>query len=165
MPDRRETLKIIGAIGSTCAFPFASDELYGQHVHPPAGTQTGYGEPKFFTRQEFETLSRVAEAIIPGAVAAGVPGYIDFVVQANPEWQALYREGLAQVNVPEEELIALLTRYIDQPGDAAMVRFFRAAKNMTADGYYTSEAGLVRDLGYQGNTVRESYPSCEIPEH
>ena len=31
---RRETLKILGAIGATCAFPFPADELYGQHVQP-----------------------------------------------------------------------------------------------------------------------------------
>ena len=40
MTNRRETLKIIGAIGATCAFPYASDELYGQHVHV-AGARGG----------------------------------------------------------------------------------------------------------------------------
>ena len=32
--NRRESLKIIGAVGATCAFPFSADTLYGQHVHP-----------------------------------------------------------------------------------------------------------------------------------
>ena len=31
--DRRGALKIIGAIGATCAYPFAGDELHGQTVH------------------------------------------------------------------------------------------------------------------------------------
>ena len=30
---RREALRLLGTITATCAFPFASDELYGQHVH------------------------------------------------------------------------------------------------------------------------------------
>jgi len=39
--DRRGALKIIGAIGATCGYPYAGDELYGQEVHqhetaPPA---------------------------------------------------------------------------------------------------------------------------------
>ena len=40
--DRRGALKIIGAIGATCGYPYAGDELYGQtveHHHeaaPPA---------------------------------------------------------------------------------------------------------------------------------
>ncbi len=34
MQTRREALKIIGAVGVTCAFPFSANELYGQHVHP-----------------------------------------------------------------------------------------------------------------------------------
>ena len=34
MKSRREALKIIGAVGVTCAFPFSANELYGQHIHP-----------------------------------------------------------------------------------------------------------------------------------
>jgi len=176
MPDRRETLKIMGAIGTTCAFPFTSNELYGQHVHPPAGHAAGYGPPRFFTRDELVTISRIADLIIPptdtpGAVQAGVPGYIDYVVDSNEEWRKLYRDGIAWLHgehfdqMPEKDQIALLERYIDQPGDELPARFFRALKSMTADGFYTSEAGLVQDLGYKGNTALASFPSCEIPEH
>lgn len=176
MPDRRETLKIIGAIGTTCAFPFASDELYGQHVHPPAGAQTSYGAPKFFTREEFTIVSRIAELIIPktntpGAVEAGVPEYIDYVVNSNEEWRSLFRTGLKTLHaegfpgMSPQEQTAILTKFIDQPGDDPDIQFFRAIKSMTADGYYTSRIGLVDELGYKGNNVLASYPSCEIPEH
>lgn len=176
MPDRRETLKIIGAIGTTCAFPFASDELYGQHVHPAAGAQSGYGPPKFFTHDEFAMVSRIADLIIPktgtpGAVEAGVPEYIDYVVNSNEEWRGLFRTGLQSLGgqgfmgMNERAQTAVLARFIDQPGDELPARFFRAIKSMTADGYYTSRIGLVDELGYVGNTVRESYPSCEVAEH
>jgi gluconate 2-dehydrogenase gamma chain len=44
------------------------------------------------------------------------------------------------------------------------VRFFRLIKNMTADGYYTSRAGLLQELGYKGNGVLIAFPACTLPE-
>ncbi len=169
MPDRREALKIMGAIGTTCSFPFTSNELYGQHVHAAAGPAAVYGAPRFFTPDEFATVSRLAGLIIPqtdtpGAVEAGVPSYIDYVVDSNEEWRKLYREGIAWLRQQPDESAAL-ERHIDHPGDDLPARFFRALKSMTADGFYTSYEGLVVDLGYKGNTALASFPSCEIPEH
>src|SRR5258708_31861824 len=102
METRRDNLKIIGAIGATCAFPFAADELYGQHVHatsPAAPEPSGPYIPKFFSPAEFEIVSKIAGLIIPatdtpGAIEAGVPRYIDAVVYANDEHQQTMREGL-----------------------------------------------------------------------
>ena len=99
---RRHALKMLGTVGLTCAFPFAGDELYGQHVHvtlaqtPAPGPYT----PTFFTPAEYATLSRLTDVIIPptgtpGAAAAGVPEYIDRVVSLNAEHQPLVRAGLA----------------------------------------------------------------------
>jgi gluconate 2-dehydrogenase gamma chain len=93
---------MLGTIGATCAFPFAGDELYGQHVHtvlvqtPEAGPY----KPSFFTPAEYAALSRLTDDIIPptdtpGAAAAGVPEYIDRVVSLNAEHQPLIRAGLA----------------------------------------------------------------------
>ena len=99
---RRQALKMLGAIGATCAFPFGGDELYGQHVHSPLA-QTSPVQPyapMFFTAAEYSALSRLTDAIIPptdtpGAAAAGVPEYIDRVVTLNAEHQPLVRRGLA----------------------------------------------------------------------
>ena len=33
--------------------------------------------------------------------------------------------------------------------------------NPTADGYYTSRAGLLEELGYTGNTALASFPACD----
>ena len=93
---------MLGTIGATCAFPFAGDELYGQHVHTTLA-QTPAPEPyapAFFTSPEYATLSRLTDVIIPptgtpGAAAAGVPEYIDRVVALNAEHQPLIRAGLA----------------------------------------------------------------------
>jgi gluconate 2-dehydrogenase gamma chain len=45
------------------------------------------------------------------------------------------------------------------------VRLFRLVKNLTADGYYTSRAGLIDELGYTGNTALASFPACTVREH
>ena len=99
---RRQALKILGSITATCAFPFAGDELYGQHVHPAIAQSPASPpyQPAFFTAAEYSMLSRLTDVIIPatdtpGASAAGVPEYIDRVVSLNAEHQPLARAGLA----------------------------------------------------------------------
>ena len=110
---RRDALKILGAIGATCAFPFPADELYGQHVHAPAvgpaGPRTAAYKPTFFGAAEYELVARMADLIIPatetpGALAAGVPEYVDRVVSLNPEHQGLMRAGLEWIDDRSREL-------------------------------------------------------------
>ncbi|WP_031500327.1 gluconate 2-dehydrogenase subunit 3 family protein [Bryobacter aggregatus] len=172
---RRETIKIIGTIGLQCAFPFAGDELYGQHQHPAPANTADAGPPQFFRPEQFQVLSRVAELIVPGATAARVPNYIDLVVRNNAEHQKLYTDGLAWLagkdflKLGEKQQLAILEPLCAQVdrGEVKTMeqRFFRVAKNMTADGYYTSKAGLVEELGYLGNQVLAEYPECKIDEH
>jgi gluconate 2-dehydrogenase gamma chain len=227
---RRQALKMLGTIGATCAFPFAGDELYGQHVHTTLAqtpARVPYA-PAFFTPAEYATLSRLTDVIIPptgtpGAAAAGVPEYIDRVVSVNAEHQPLIRAGLAwlereaQVRFSRNflslggaEHVSILQPLSDEidrqqreaqrgrfrsrtdggavyyvavtdrdplarPAAAAPVtlesdprlpsRFFRLVKNLTADGYYTSRAGLLEELGYPGNTALARFPGCSVPEH
>lgn len=227
---RRQALKMLGTIGVTCAFPFAGDELYGQHVHTTLAQTPAPGPyaPAFFTPSEYAALSRLTDVIIPptdtpGAVAAGVPEYIDRVVSLNAEHQPLVRAGLAWLErqakarfsrelpaLGEAEHVAILQPLSDEidrrqreaqrrrfrteaqgrvvyyvaltdkdtparpPSVAPValendpglpVRFFRLIKNLTADGYYTSRAGLLEELGYTGNTVLARFPGCAVPEH
>lgn len=185
MAERRETLKIIGAISATCTFPYTGNELYGQHqeashaAHAP-GKQASTGPRKFFTEAEFALLSILADLIIPdtdtaGAVKAGVPGYIDLVVDANPEHRKLMREGLAWLSarafasLDQSGQVALLTP-LSEVLDHGRVktlpeRFFALAKNLTCDGYFTSQVGMNETLGFKGSSMLAVYPSCEIPEH
>jgi hypothetical protein len=157
--ERREALKIIGAIGATCAFPFAADELYGQHAHPvPAAAPLP--KPSYFTVDELSQIAHIADLIIPrtdtpGASDAGVPAYIDYVCSRNEELGKLVRDGLRD-GLTEAELLEL-----ERSGS----RWFTAVKNVTADGYYTSKVGLIDELGYNGNNVLSEFPTCEIPEH
>jgi hypothetical protein len=198
---RREALKIIGAIGGTCAYPFGANELYGQQapVSPPKKVHQHTGPPErpvavpgrtkpgYFSDAEFEAVSRLADLIIPetdtpGALGAGVPAYIDSVVGGNAELQSIVRPGLRAldkvsrdehgkefIGLTEEQQIALLSPWADAAdkrlGNHEGGRFFRAVKNLTADGYYTSYVGLVKELRYKGNAVLERFPEAEVPEH
>ncbi len=187
LSDRRSLLKIFGAIGATCAYPFASDELLGQtaeHEHLPATVE---GAPRYFGKEDFRTISRIAELIIPetetpGAIGAGVPEYIDLVIGRNEnQQQALVSDGLRWldteavrtagkkfIELTEDQQLAILeplcTRAHEDPIQARNVQFFALIKGLTADGYYTSKIGLIDELGYKGNMAMASFPGC-VPEH
>jgi gluconate 2-dehydrogenase gamma chain len=180
--DRRDALKIISAIGATCAYPFASDELYAQtaeHHHEPAPAAPEPSEPSFFNPAQFRMITGIADLIIPatdtpGAVGAGVPIYIDTVIGKNKAQQKVVIAGLewlAQKNfsdLPAEGQLAIL-HPLCEAADAGeskdhAVEFFRLMKNLTADGYYTSQIGLIKELGYSGNTAMAEFPTC-LHEH
>jgi hypothetical protein len=193
MTSRREALKIIGAVGVTCAFPFSANELYGQHVHQPMQAEPQDAKPgapfvpRFFTSEQLLVVSRLTDLIIPptdtpGAAAAGVPQYIDLVVNEDPKLQTTFREGFDNLHktsqssfggagflqLTEAQQVEILTSLNDaaeqkKPEDDA--GFFHAIKGLTADGYYTSRIGLLQELGYNGDAVLAAFPVFTIPEH
>jgi hypothetical protein len=197
MKSRREALKIIGAVGVTCAFPFSANELYGQHVHPSGEAAfqevTPTSAPRFFTPAELLVISRLTDLIIPptetpGAAAAGVPQYIDLVVNEDPKLQGVFRQGLPRLDtmsesrfsssaflqLTEAQQIEILTSLSEAAEQKAPPRqtvaesdaaFFKAIKSLTADGYYTSRIGLLQELGYNGDTYLAAFPESRIPEH
>jgi gluconate 2-dehydrogenase gamma chain len=183
MQTRREALKIIGAVGVTCAFPFSANELYGQHVHDHGALQEAQpSTPKFFNPAQLLLISRLSDLIIPstdtpGAAAAGVPAYIDLVVNEDPALQATFREGFLRLDtisaskfngaaflqLTEPQQIEILTALSEATGQD--YAFFHALKNLTADGYYTSRIGLIQELEYNGDAVLAAFPQSTIPEH
>jgi hypothetical protein len=177
--DRRGALKIISAIGATCANPYAGEELYGQttseHHHDNAPPAPAPANPVFFNEADFRVISRIADLIIPatdtpGAVGAGVPIYIDSVIAKNKGQQTLAKEGLqwlagkSFMDLNESDQLAILLPLCEasDAGDLKQksVQFFHMMKNLTADGYYTSQIGLLKELGYSGNTAMAEFPTC-----
>jgi len=166
--DRRSLLKIFGSIGATCAYPFASDELYAQTT-----AATPEMASHFFNKTDFAVISRLADLIVPGAIRAGVPEYIDMVIARNAEQQAVAADGLHWLaaknftQLDEAAQYAILEPLCEtaDSGDlrARNVQFFALIKSLTADGYYTSRTGLLDELHYHGNTPHAGYPAC--PEH
>jgi len=176
--ERRQALKIMGAIGVSCMFPYEADELYGQHVHED-GKPAPLPAMKAFTAAEFAVVTRVADLIIPatdtpGALGAGVPYYIDSVCAASEPLLEVMRKGIAWLvglgflRLGEAEQIGVLEA-VSKDGetgeDGDPEKFWRAIKSMTADGYYTSKIGLRDELGYKGNTVLDHFPQSQVREH
>jgi len=189
--DRRSLLKIFGAVGATCAYPFASDELFGQtaeaHHHEAPATHED-AQPQFFNKADFATISRIVDLIIPatdtpGALAAGVPAYVDLVIARNTDQQLVTADGLRWLDaeatragskkfldLTEKQQLSILEplcELADKTNGLARgrsVQFFALIKSLTADGYYTSRQGLRDELEYKGNSAMAEYPSC-VPEH
>ncbi|MBC7925717.1 MAG: gluconate 2-dehydrogenase subunit 3 family protein [Bryobacteraceae bacterium] len=172
--DRRDALKIIGAIGATCAFPFSADELWGQTSPQPSGQ-------RFFSSEDLKLVSRLCNLIIPdtntpGAAASGVPAYIESVVNEKAfrtgstalDELANKRNGKPFLALTEDQQIALLTPLCDavdnETAKTDAELFFGMMKKLTADGYFTSKVGLMQTLGYSGNHVMSEFTGC-VHEH
>jgi len=170
--SRRDTLRIIGALGATSTLPVLGQD----HNHPaeaPARSGGPY-KPVALSAAEFALTAKLADLIIPptdtpGAAAAGVADYIDTTLSKSPSLLASFREGLALLGpqflqLTEQQQIDRLTPWSDacdrRDYSTAGAKFFRSAKSLTIDGYYGSYEGLVTELGYHGNTALASFPGC-----
>jgi gluconate 2-dehydrogenase gamma chain len=182
--DRRGALKILGAIGATCAHPFAGDELFGQTVHHDPAPEVS---DTFLRGDDFKTMACITDLIIPrtntpGAVDSGVPFYVDNVIGSNGSHQELVAEGLRfltsaahaasqkpflNLTVAQQlEILEPLCETWDNHSGSQSelprsVQFFGLMKSLTADGYYTSRPGLLDELGYRGNHALGAYPACK----
>ncbi len=143
--------------------------------------------PSFFTDEEYETARVLADLIIPAdersgsATEAGVPEFMDFMVLDRVAMQQPMREGLAWLNAWSRERFGdsfaacaqaqrmELVEAIAWPEDADPalaegVAFFNFFRDLTASGFWTTEAGMA-DLGYMGNVFVHEWtgaPKSEI---
>jgi len=139
----------------------------------------GPAEPyqlRFFRPEENEFLDALMEMIIPadahspGAREAKVSLFADWMVSHDPAAvQQEWRTGLQRMNEearntsPADALAQAAAGEAHPESD--LHRFFIRLKQMTVDGYYTSEIGLHQDLQYQGNDHLLKFSGCEHPEH
>lgn len=150
-----------------------------------AGTYT----PKFFDAHGYKTLQTLCGAIFPadsdsgGAVEAGAPEFIDLLTSENKEYQTILGGGVMWLDgacvdrygkvyldcAPEQQKeildkIAFRKNALADPSLSQGVAFFSFLRNMTADGFFTSEIGI-KYLGYVGNTFLKEFPGCPpVPE-
>lgn len=135
-------------------------------------------EPRFFSPPEFANLESFTEILIPtddtpGAREARVAHYIDFVVDAAAEYaprtQQDWRKAMAWLTAAKfnslsaSERLALVER-ISAPQNEGFATF-NLIKQMTVFAFYTSRAGLIDNLQYQGNAYLTEFPACTHPEH
>ena len=187
--NRREALKgIATGIGVGASLPILGQTALAQHDHSKmtkaAMPQKAVAaKPKFFTAAELAAIGEISELIIPtdersgGAKAAEVPAFIDLMISESPaENKDLWKKGLAAMDAKvggsfakaaKDKQVALLTEVSKNEMKPSTLeeRFFKAIKNMTIDGYYTSKIGIHDELKYKGNTYLKEFKGCTHPEH
>ena len=163
--NRRELLQLLGA-----GTAFSALQL-------PAAESNA---PLFFEKDDFATLERLTEIIIPsdehspGAREAEVAKYIDRTVAEafDPEEKRSWRDGLALVNEiskanagvaflkasPEQQVLVMHKLAGDERnGHKKNEQFFGQLKETTAFVYYSSSIGIHQEIQYKGNVILEQF--------
>ena len=191
--NRRQAMQGVAVgLGAAASFPILNQPVSAQAHHhaalvPPTSTVATAKAPAFFNPQQYEVITELASLIIPtdetpGAREAKVNEYIDLIVsEGSSSLKKLYRDGLDWmektsqtryrkkfIQLSQEQQVEILTE-ISQiknpvPANQLQAKFFKAIKEATIEGFYTSKIGL-EELGYKGNTVLDSFPGCTHPEH
>lgn len=185
--DRREHLKLLlaGSLGvglftaTSCSSEdrktsqqIIAEGSYGRTERERLRDQ-GLASQTFFTEHERATVEALCDIIIPadevsaGAVEAGVPDFIEFMMKDIPSMQVPARGGLMWldnqctqrygknfVDCTSAEQLEMVDEIAwpdkAKPEMGFGVRFFNRMRDLTATGFYTSQIG-VKDLGYEGN--------------
>jgi hypothetical protein len=139
-------------------------------------------QPQFFTAHEYQTVRILVDLIIPrdersgSATDAGVPEFMDFIVNDQKGQQTGMRGGLAWLDTECRERFGrdfadcddaqrrALLNDIAWPAKARPqvsqgVAFFNRFRDLTATGFWSSKMG-VEDLGYIGNTAVPEWKGC-----
>lgn len=185
--SRRDVLKslAIGAAASSVlrVVPAQAAE-YAHHMIAAEKSATKAYAPKFFNAHDYKTLQTLCETIIPadadsgGAIEGGAPEFIDLLTSENTEYQRILSGGLLWLDStcsdrynavflacsPAQQKaildqIAYVNNAVSDPSLSQAVEFFSFLRNMTADGFFTSEIGI-KYLGYIGSTFLKEFPGC-----
>jgi len=189
--ERRQVLKILGTAAAAAQFTGFSKWAFacGQASKAAAQIKPAVYHPLFFTADEYATVERLADIILPaddspGAKDAGVAEFIDFMVANDPDAQYPFRTGLTWLDAESDRMAG--KRFIDlsqeqqsslleplaykskiRPGSEEGRHFFRVVRDYVVTGYYTSQIGY-RELDNPALKFYADSPECphhDDPEH
>ena len=174
---RRDALKGLAVAFATAG---AFDHLAAAEAHTLVAQTTAVGPytPKALSALEYQTLLTLTDFILPvdgnkpGAVQAGVPGWIDTLLAVNTDLKKRYVDGLAWIDrvMQQRHKVAFVsavpfqqTTLLDQisyqknrsPELSQGIDFFILLRRMTVDGFYTSPIGMP-DI-YPGTMARSEF--------
>lgn len=185
--SRRDILKSLTATavaGSVLrVIPLEAAEYAHRMVQAEKAASESY-TPKFFPAHAYKTLQSLCNNIIPsddeskGAVEAGAPEFIDLLTSENPDYQVSLGGGLMWLDNTcidryekpyldctadqQKEILDQIAYRKNAQSDASLsqgMSFFSFLRDLTADGFFTSEIGIAY-LGYIGNTFLTEFPGC-----
>ena len=184
--NRRAMLQLLGSAPVVAGLTWTDAEA-AQAAQAAKSTQaakragTAY-KPKFFNAHEWATINVLVDIIIPkdersgSATEAGVPVFMDFLLDDQPNRQTAMRGGLAWIDLEcqdrydkrflectADERTAVLDDIAwpqkAKPEFAHGVAFFNSFRDLTASGFWSSKMG-VDDLQYIGNVMVAEWKGC-----
>ena len=171
--ERRAVLKIV----ALTALSQKLNALPGAAMnHMQAPPEAAAYTVQFFTDDESRLLDQLMELIIPaddhspGARAAQTNLFADLMVATSDQavkkqWQDGIRLMREEANRSSLSDALQLAAANEENPTTDLERFFVLLKQMTVNGYYTSETGIHKEMEYVGNTYLAAFPECTHPEH
>ena len=182
--DRRSMLQILGAAPVAAGFSWTDAEAAqaAQKAKTAQATGPAAFKPKFFTTREYAMVRVLVDLIIPtdersgSATDAGVPEFMDFMMNDQPSRRTAMRGGLAWIDLECQDRFdkrflecsaAERAAVLDdiawparaKPEFAQGVAFFNSFRDLTASGFWSSKMG-VQDLKYTGNVMVPEWKGC-----
>jgi hypothetical protein len=119
-----------------------------------------------FSSEDLQILALLVDIVIPrtetaGASDVGVHYYIDGIASGDSGLRWTLLQGLRALR--KENFLTLpsgwqTSVFVDGP-------LFQTIKDLTIDGYYSTQEGLAGELGYHGATFVAEFEGCTHPEH
>ena len=184
--SRREALELAAVAALTTAFRWtpsdarrAADLARAARAAAPVGQAV---QPRFFTAHEWDTVRVLVDIVIPrddrsgSATDAGVPEFMDFMLNERDDGRTPMRGGLAWLDnesrerfnktfkdCAEQERTAIVDDIAwpkrAKPELSQGVAFFNMFRDLTASGFYSSKIGIA-DLDYRGNEFVTKWTGC-----
>ncbi|HKC40463.1 MAG TPA: gluconate 2-dehydrogenase subunit 3 family protein [Gemmatimonadales bacterium] len=178
---RREALELTAVAALTTAFRWTPADARRASDLARAARQGAF-QAKFFTPHEWETVRVLVDIVIPSdersgsATDAGVPEFMDFMMNERDDGRIPMRGGLAWLDTEsrerfnkafkdcvEQERQAILDDIAfpkrAKPEYSQGVAFFNMFRDLTASGFWSSKIGIA-DLDYRGNEFVTSWTGC-----
>jgi hypothetical protein len=185
-PGRRDVVKLIAA-ASLAAVGLGAPQIARASELADAAlrSQDPQYRPVFFSGDEWPMVRSLADLVIPrdarsgSASDAGVPEFMDFIMNDNPKSQKWMRDGLKWMNAETDkrfgrswvkcsvaqQRLVLNDIAFPKKAPAALkpgVEFFTRFRDLTSSGFWSSRIG-VTDLGYMGNRPIAEWTGCPEP--
>ncbi len=194
---RREMVqRLLAGAGAGAAWPLVATS---HPIYAPLGNDTIFDraenlsdanwKPAFLSGQQNETLTALAESIVPGSTRAHVSRFVDLLLSVDkPENQYKFVESLTALDaeahkrfgkdfpaLDEEQKKVLLSDASTKPEDpgaseteggkkqSGLHSHFENLKGWIGGAYYSSEVGM-RELGWRGDYAFATFPGCAHPE-
>ena len=179
---RTLALGIAAPSGIVSALPNSNEPFHQSAAEPSERRDAA----KFFDAHQYKTIQALCQAIIPpdetsgGAIEAQAPEFIDLLASENQEYQVNLEGGLMWLDgfckdrygktyvdsssYEQKEILDLLAYRANLKKDPRVsqgIEFFSFLRDLTVDGFYTSEIGI-KDLKYTGNGYLTEFRGCPL---